>query len=190
MLAETGSAERALAPLARELLRRPPPPSPSPSRWCVADVVERLQPWRRTSIERLSRDSFLSERQFRRRCQVVFGCGPKQLQRILRFQAFMALVDGGALERHALAELALAAGYVDQPHLSRESVRMTGLSPARFLSELATGCGPHHDHAASFDRARRMLSRASGMRRRVARGHRRTSDSFKTSTPERHSFQP
>ena len=159
LLAETGSAECALALLSRELLRRADPP---PSRWRVGDVVERLQPWSRSSIEQVSRDLFLSERQLRRRCHDAFGCGPKQLQRILRFQAFMALVDGGSLETHGLAECALASGYVDQPHLTRESVRLTGLSPARFLSELSAGCGPHHDHAASFARPRRMLSRASG----------------------------
>lgn len=74
----------------------------------------------------------LSERQLRRRCTDAFGYGPKTLDRILRFQRFRTLVS-----RHAglgLAELAAAAGYADQPHLTRDCVRLAGKTPAALVA--------------------------------------------------------
>jgi AraC-like DNA-binding protein len=71
----------------------------------------------------------LSERQLRRRTHAAAGYGPKTLQRILRFQRFVRTVDasGGALD---LAAAAAMAGYADQSHLTRESVALSGLTPA------------------------------------------------------------
>jgi AraC-like DNA-binding protein len=87
----------------------------------------------------------LSERQFRRRCQAAIGYGPRTLQRIIRFRRFVSAVDAasaGTLSDAAngdggpagrLAELAAAAGYADQPHLTRECVRLSGLTPAALV---------------------------------------------------------
>lgn len=84
----------------------------------------------------------LSERQFRRRCQAAIGYGPRTLQRVIRFRRFVSAVDAAyASPGHGaasgddglpggLAELAAAAGYADQPHLTRECVRLSGLTPA------------------------------------------------------------
>jgi AraC-like DNA-binding protein len=71
----------------------------------------------------------LSERQLRRRTHAAAGYGPKTLQRILRFQRFVRTVDAsaGALD---LAAAAAMAGYADQSHLTRESVALSGLTPA------------------------------------------------------------
>ena len=71
----------------------------------------------------------LSERQLRRRCEAAVGYGPKTLQRVLRFQTFLARLEarGPTVE---LAEAALDAGYADQAHLTRESARLAGLTPA------------------------------------------------------------
>jgi methylphosphotriester-DNA--protein-cysteine methyltransferase len=52
------------------------------------------------------------------------GYGPKTLQRILRLQRVMADL-ASAQQTIELAAAAAAAGYADQPHLSRE----TGGSP-------------------------------------------------------------
>jgi AraC-like DNA-binding protein len=74
----------------------------------------------------------LSERQLLRRCTAALGYGPKTLDRILRFQRFRRLAasrPGGSL-----AELAFAAGYADQPHLTRECLRLAGETPAAFLA--------------------------------------------------------
>jgi AraC-like DNA-binding protein len=56
----------------------------------------------------------LSERQLRRRTRAAVGYGAKTLERILRFQRFLALAGS-----RPLAQLAPLAGYADQPHLTR-----------------------------------------------------------------------
>ena len=71
----------------------------------------------------------LSERQFRRRAHAAIGYGPKTLQRILRFQRFVRLLDAAA-EPPDLADLAAVTGYADQPHLTRECAALSGLTPA------------------------------------------------------------
>jgi AraC-like DNA-binding protein len=70
----------------------------------------------------------LSERQFRRRCQVGAGYGPRTLARVLRFRGFVSAVDAGLLPG-GLAGAAIRAGYADQPHLTRECVALSGLTP-------------------------------------------------------------
>jgi len=101
----------------------------------------------------------LSERQLRRRCHAAAGYGPKTLQRILRFQRFVQLLDAaplgtpgpGAAGRGAtgggtpgggtprpgtpgrpvdLAAAAAVTGYADQSHLTRECAAFSGLTPA------------------------------------------------------------
>jgi len=71
----------------------------------------------------------LSERQFRRRCQAAAGYGPKTLQRVLRFQRFVRLLDA-ATAPPDLAAVAARAGYADQAHLTRECSALSGLTPA------------------------------------------------------------
>lgn len=71
----------------------------------------------------------LSERQLRRRSHAAAGYGPKTLQRILRFQRFVRLLDAVA-QPPDLAALAVLAGYADQPHLTRECAALSGLTPA------------------------------------------------------------
>ena len=76
----------------------------------------------------------LSPRQFRRRCEAAVGYGPKMLQRVLRFRRFVSVIDtaGGSAD---LARAAVHAGYADQPHLTRETVRLAGLPPAALIRE-------------------------------------------------------
>jgi AraC-like DNA-binding protein len=82
----------------------------------------------------------LSERQLRRRCEAAVGYGPKMLQRVLRFRRFVSLADRAG--RAGLADLGAAAaacGYADQPHLTRETVRLAGLPPAALVRERQGG---------------------------------------------------
>jgi AraC-like DNA-binding protein len=72
----------------------------------------------------------LSERQLRRRSHAAVGYGPKTLQRILRFQRFVRLIDAGQQRSLDLAAAAATTGYADQSHLTRESVALSGYPPA------------------------------------------------------------
>jgi AraC-like DNA-binding protein len=71
----------------------------------------------------------LSERQLRRRSHAAAGYGPKTLQRVLRFQRFVRLLDASPALPD-LADAAARAGYADQPHLTRECRALSGHTPA------------------------------------------------------------
>ena len=70
----------------------------------------------------------LSERQLRRRCHAAAGYGPKTLQRVLRFQRFVRMLDAAAKPLD-LGAAAARAGYADQAHLTRECGALSGLTP-------------------------------------------------------------
>lgn len=77
--------------------------------------------------------SGVSERHARRRFQDHIGYGPKTLQRILRMQRVLWLLSRPGPPR-SLASLALAAGYADQAHLTREMRALTGQLPTTLLT--------------------------------------------------------
>jgi AraC-like DNA-binding protein len=111
-------------------------------------------PWRTDDVTSLTASLYISETQLRRRCRTAVGLAPKALHRMLRFQGFLALVQQAIAQGRAptdgLALLALRAGYADQSHLTRECVRLTGVSPRVFLAETQRACACGHDHSASF----------------------------------------
>lgn len=76
----------------------------------------------------------LSPRQLHRRSLRLFGYGTSTLARLLRMQRALA-VASTASPSLSLAELALAAGYADQSHLTRDCRAITGLTPAAFLAD-------------------------------------------------------
>jgi AraC-like DNA-binding protein len=80
----------------------------------------------------------LSDRQLLRRFRVAVGYGPKTLDRVLRFQRFLAHAGTVATGDESLAGLAFELGYSDQAHLTRECVQLSGLTPGR----LAHGRAP------------------------------------------------
>ena len=75
-----------------------------------------------------------SDRQARRRFTLAVGYGPAVYRRVLRLQRAIALAPAIP----DLAGLAAAAGYADQPHLTRECRALTGLTPGAYF----TGRGP------------------------------------------------
>ena len=126
------------------------PPDP-----LVSAAVRGLMPWRTADVMSLTASLYISETQLRRRCRIAVGLAPKVLHRMLRFQGFLALVQqaiahGRAATDDGLALLALRAGYADQSHLTRECVRLTGVSPRVFLAQTQQACACGHDHSASF----------------------------------------
>jgi len=131
----------------------------------VAEAV-RLLRWSTDDVASLTSSLHISARQLRRRFQTATGLAPKPLHRVLRFQRFHslaqhAIASGAPPASDGLARLAAEAGYADQPHLTRECVRLTGASPGALLGEAHEHCGCGHDHAASFMpvlRARALLA--------------------------------
>jgi len=79
----------------------------------------------------LAGEAGLGARQLRRRFVAQVGYGPKTYARIVRLRRFLALARAG----DGLAELAYAAGYADQAHLTRECRRLTGRTPAQLRGD-------------------------------------------------------
>ena len=126
-----------------------------PSDPLVSKVVRGLMPWRAVDVTSLRASLHISETQLRRCCHTAVGLAPKVLHRMLRFQGFLALVQraiaqGRAATGDGLGLLALRVGYADQSHLTRECVRLTGVSPRVFVAETQRACACGHDHSASF----------------------------------------
>ncbi|MEU0877381.1 AraC family transcriptional regulator [Lentzea sp. NPDC005914] len=78
----------------------------------------------------------LSPRQLRRRFQVAVGLSPKAYARVVRLHLAMALARTGTPD---WAEIAVRAGYYDQPHMLAEFRRAVGMSCVRFFQATAAG---------------------------------------------------
>jgi AraC-like DNA-binding protein len=151
-MARAGTPERALVSLQAHLLQlfrsavRVDP--------LVGEAVKALMPWHPVNIDTLATHLALSASQLRRRCLHAVGVSPKVLQRTLRFQGFLALAQAGAMatgrRADGMAGLAIDAGYADQAHLSRECLRLTGLTPRQLLGGSIDRCTCGHDHSASY----------------------------------------
>jgi AraC-like DNA-binding protein len=75
----------------------------------VAFGLERLAA-RATRVSSVAASMSMSERQLRRRCKAAVGLSPKTLERVLRFQRFLALVHTGGWSSFGLARTAAALG--------------------------------------------------------------------------------
>ena len=98
------------------------------------------------SVQRLARATAVSERQLRRRFERGVGYGPRTLRRVLRFQRFLGLAQGGG----SLARIAADAGYADQAHLVRDCRRLAGITPTALLAAGATPAGERAQVAETF----------------------------------------
>lgn len=84
-------------------------------------------------VKQLAAALGLGDRQLLRRFDAAVGYGPKVLQRVLRFQRL--LVAAANTRKHTrLAELAATAGYIDQPHMTRDVRELTGVTPGELLT--------------------------------------------------------
>ncbi len=72
-------------------------------------------------------------RAFQMRFAACVGLGAKAFGQVLRLQATIRAIDGGA---DSLAQVAAQAGFSDQAHATRELQRVTGLTPARLRAAL------------------------------------------------------
>lgn len=97
----------------------------------VDPLVERAlfllsaEPDEDATIARVARSLSMSERQLERRFLDRVGVSPKRFASLRRFERASALLATGA----PLAQIAQDAGYHDQPHLTRELRRFSGMTP-------------------------------------------------------------
>jgi AraC-like DNA-binding protein len=84
------------------------------------------------AVAQTGREVGLGERHLRRRFHDAVGYGPKTLQRIMRMRRFLDLVE--AMPERDVGRAAVEVGYADQPHLTRETTALTGLSPVALLA--------------------------------------------------------
>jgi AraC-like DNA-binding protein len=75
----------------------------------------------------------VSGRHLHRRFAAGVGYGPKTFQRIVRFQRLLAAARRSDAGRPELGALALALGYADQAHMTRELARLAGRTPGAAL---------------------------------------------------------
>lgn len=78
-----------------------------------------------------------SERQLHRRSLDAFGYGLKTLARVLRMTRALDLARAGG----ALASVAVAAGYADQPHFARDVRLLAGVPITELLGDQADAGG-------------------------------------------------
>jgi len=84
------------------------------------------------SVLDVSRKAGLSRRRFAQLFREQIGLTPKLYCRLLRFQGVLRQIAVGAPVDWA--DLALAGGYCDQPHLANEFRSFSGISPNAYLA--------------------------------------------------------
>jgi AraC-like DNA-binding protein len=131
-LGEAADAGAAMGVLERELVGRLPEAAPVDP-LTEAVVTELRGGSAAPVVAKLAAALGTSERQLHRRCLGAFGYGPKTLDRVLRFQRFLAMARSPARGGGPLARLAADAGYADQAHLTRECRSLGGLPPRQLL---------------------------------------------------------
>lgn len=98
-------------------------------------------------VHRLASGLGVSSRQVQRRFVAAVGYGPKTFQRIARFQRLLALGRSRTSRRPGvlapgqpgdLGTLALAAGYADQAHMTRDVRDLAGKTPSMLLGHSAS----------------------------------------------------
>lgn len=83
------------------------------------------------SIQGLSRDLGWSRRHFSERFRRELGVTPKTAARIFRFERACRLMKD---ERPSLAQAAVACGFHDQAHMTREWAALAGCTPATWIA--------------------------------------------------------
>lgn len=135
-LEATPSLERRLAILEAVLASRLPAlRGPDP---LVAHALARFDAG--ASVGDLVAESGFSHRHVVRVFTEAVGAAPKAYLRLGRFNRTLELLRGAEIV--SLADVAAAAGYADQSHMTREFRDFAGMSPGRYLR---TGCEwAHH----------------------------------------------
>jgi transcriptional regulator GlxA family with amidase domain len=91
-------------------------------------------------IDEVARRLDWNARTMHRKFVAACGYGPKHFQRVMRIQRMLRLA--GKKSHQRLAELAVAAGFSDQAHMTRDFQAITGFTPRVYLgARLSPGWG-------------------------------------------------
>lgn len=88
-------------------------------------------------VDRLADSLGIGERQLRRRFHRAVGYGPKTLDRVLRFRRLVAQAGAVAAGESDLARVAADLGYADQAHMTRDCLRLSGMTPSALATHWA-----------------------------------------------------
>jgi AraC-like DNA-binding protein len=83
------------------------------------------------AVQQLAREIGYSRRHFSERFRDTIGVAPKLAARVFRFRRACRLL---ADNRPSLAQVAIACGYYDQAHLTREWHALAGCSPKAWIA--------------------------------------------------------
>ena len=103
---------------------------PSPRAEVEAAVQAILKSHGRASVDALAVFTGLGVRRLERQFQDDVGLSPKTFSRIVRLQAALRLVREG----RPLSDVALACGFYDQAHMTRDFRQLASISPAAWQS--------------------------------------------------------
>jgi AraC-like DNA-binding protein len=104
--------------------------APDPRTAAAVDLLAR------GSIDATAAELGVTGRHLRRVVLADVGLTPKVFQQVCRLQRFVQAADAGL----PLAAAGAAAGFADQPHLTREVRRFSGLTPTRLAQERRPAC--------------------------------------------------
>lgn len=96
------------------------------------------------AVARAQRDSGYSPKHFINLFRFAVGLGPNRYHRIRRFNSVAGAM--AASEHRQLSDLAAAAGYSDQAHLTREFKELAGVTPRQYRP--SSGDRPLHHRIA------------------------------------------
>jgi AraC-like DNA-binding protein/uncharacterized glyoxalase superfamily protein PhnB len=92
----------------------------------------------RMRVEPLMDETGWSRRHMTERFRSALGVSPKTYARLCRFEHAVFLLDripDGTGPARTLADVAIAAGYYDQSHLTRDFVTLAGVTPGTYMAE-------------------------------------------------------
>ena len=94
----------------------------------IASALERFAT--SAGVSEVVKESEISHRRFIGLFRHAVGLTPKLYCRVLRFQEALQHISAGSAA--SWVDIALTAGYSDQPHFSREFLEFAGLSPRQY----------------------------------------------------------
>ena len=104
-------------------------PAPSPE---VALAWRLVTARRRTPVATIAREVGWSRRHLTHRFAAEYGVGPKQLDRVVRFEQACGRLRRA--DRPSLATVAAECGYADQAHMARDWRQLAGSPPSEWLA--------------------------------------------------------